>query len=137
MKALAAVIALFTLSACSTPQWRAAMEAKDAAPGRYAEGQCAPFAKYVAEKVPGAKVLAWQWSARDNAGKTVSASHAAVAWSVGSETWIMDNFSNPVWVGYVTTPRAEQVKQFFASSYRNPDASLPTCPQIKVTVARE
>jgi hypothetical protein len=63
----------------------------------------------------------------------------AVTWKKGNEVWMMDNFSSPVWVGYITTPRKEQVKQFFAHSFRAPPVGRPLflepTPNISVTVA--
>jgi hypothetical protein len=136
---LSAVLVSFSGCAAS-PQWQAAMAARDTAPGKYRDGACKEFAQYVVKKVPGSETITWQWSTKSNYGSLVTAAHQAVTWKKGNEVWMMDNFSQPVWVGYITTPRTERVKQFFAHSYRVPPLGrpleLPVTPAIDVTVAR-
>ena len=137
---LGTVLTSFTGCAAS-PQWQAAMAARDAAPGKFSEGKCKEFAQYVAQRVPGSRTLVWQWAAKSDFGSTPTAAHMVVTWQKGNEIWMMDNFSTPVWVSYVTTPRKEQVKQFFARSYRQArpggPLEIPAIPAIEVTIARD
>jgi hypothetical protein len=135
---LLSVIACFSGCAAS-PQWQAAMSARESAPGKFNDGQCKPFAQYIARRVPGSETITWQWGTKSEYGTPNSATHMAVTWKKGNEVWMMDNFSSPVWVGYITTPRKEQVKQFFAHSYRVPPVGRPLVleptPELNVTVA--
>ncbi len=116
---IAAALILFLLSACTTThEWQAATAERAQAPGFMQDGQCAPFARYMAARIPGAETVQWQVNLRDGRGVLMYAQHVAVAWTnAKGERWMMDNMSAPVWVGTAATPLDEQVRQFYATRY--------------------
>lgn len=113
---IAAASLMLTLTACAgTPQWEAAMTARQAAPGRGIDGQCLPFALHVAERIPGAKIIGWQTAARTFAGGIVNVHHVAVEYHIGEQVWMLDNLvPGPIWVGTDATPAELRIRLFMS-----------------------
>ncbi len=90
------------------------MEAKDAAPGHYEEGQCVTWAKAVQQKLD-FPTLRISWTAKGTDPFDRSVRHQIIAYQVHNEVWMMDNFSlAPRWVGMAGDKLNEMAQQFYA-----------------------
>ncbi len=105
------VLLALALSGCSTPQWEKVMAAKDKAPGHYEEGGCRTWAKGVQARLD-FPTHRFAWTAK---GGDTLARHEVLAYNVGDEVWMMDNFSlGPKWVGTTKDSVEEMAMQFYS-----------------------
>lgn len=110
---LFSILALF-LSACtSSPQWEAVVKNRFVE-GASIDGQCAVYVSNLQAKLnfPTEKIT---FTARCNEPIPKIVRHQLLAYSVGNESWFIDNLiCRPRWVGSVNDPLEQRIQQFYS-----------------------
>jgi hypothetical protein len=117
MKTIILTICALALASCAgSPQWEQVI-ANRSAKGDGVDGQCDVYARDLQSKLsfPTQRIT---WTAQCNEPIPATVRHTVLAYSVGEESWFIDNVSaTPIWVGKVTDPIEDRAKQFYAPSW--------------------